>query len=153
MTTVSNEAKSALAKAAGADVVVLYTEGDPVKSIRAAAPHGVQRVVEVAPSNLSLDAKVLAPRGKIMLYASTPTDPQLPVRPFMELCATVECMLLYMVTPADLEAAVADVSAALSAGALTPLPFHRFTLDQIAEAQRAVEDGAVGKVILDLDAS
>jgi DNA-binding NarL/FixJ family response regulator len=44
----------------------------------------------------------------------------------------------------------ASVTAALRAGALTPLPLHRFALEDIAAAHDAVEGGAVGKVLVDI---
>jgi NADPH2:quinone reductase len=65
--------------------------------------------------------------------------------------AVVRFMLLYEITDSELANAVAGVSAALAEGALSALPFHRFHLDAIADAHRAVEDGAVGKVIVDID--
>ena len=43
------------------------------------------------------------------------------------------------------------MTAALEAGHLTELPAHRFTLDEIAAAHEAVEAGAVGKVLVDID--
>ena len=49
-----------------------------------------------------------------------------------------------------LQLANAMFSAALREGALTELPVRRYPLDQIAAAHQAVEDGAVGKVVLDL---
>jgi NADPH2:quinone reductase len=59
-------------------------------------------------------------------------------------------MLLYTVPPDALARAVADVSAALAAGTLTPLPAHRFGLDATAAAHDAVQSGAVGKVLIDV---
>ena len=54
--------------------------------------------------------------------------------------------------PGDaLRRAVDEVGAALAAGALTELPTHRFGLDEIAAAHEAVEAGAVGKVLVDVD--
>ena len=44
--------------------------------------------------------------------------------------------------------AVADITAALAAGALTELPIHRFPLSETAAAHEAAEGGAVGKVIV-----
>ncbi|MGH9028208.1 MAG: NADPH:quinone reductase [Acidimicrobiales bacterium] len=151
ITTVSGPEKAALAETAGANVVLDYTEGDVVQKIRDAAPDGVDRVVEVAPSNLELDSEVLALYGTVVHYASADENPVLPVRAFMNLNATIRCMLLYTIPQADLDAAVADVSAALAEGALSPLPFHRFGLEQIADAHRAVEKGVTGKVIVEID--
>jgi NADPH2:quinone reductase len=45
---------------------------------------------------------------------------------------------------------VADITAALEKGALTSLPVHHFALDEIAAAHEAVENHAVGKVLVDL---
>ena len=47
-----------------------------------------------------------------------------------------------------LDAAIADIGAALTAGALTELPVRRFPLGEIAAAHEAAEGGAVGKVIV-----
>jgi NADPH2:quinone reductase len=64
-------------------------------------------------------------------------------------------VLVYTVPPAVKDAAVADVVAAAGAGALevgaaAGLPLHRFPLEQTAAAHSAVEDGAVGKVLIDI---
>jgi NADPH2:quinone reductase len=49
-----------------------------------------------------------------------------------------------------LRRAVAEVSDAVQAGALTTLPLHRFPLERAAEAHVALENGAVGKVLIDV---
>ena len=54
-----------------------------------------------------------------------------------------------------MQAAVEDVSEAVRAGALqvgedAGMPLHHFPLDQTAAAHDAVEQGAVGKVLLDI---
>src|SRR5712691_8873068 len=60
--TASNDTKVELARTAGADEVVDYRREDAAETIRAAAPNGVDRVVEVAPAvNLPLDLSVCAP--------------------------------------------------------------------------------------------
>jgi NADPH2:quinone reductase len=58
--------------------------------------------------------------------------------------------------PADRDAAVADVAAAVTAGALgvgaeAGLPLHRIPLERTADAQDAVEAGTVGKVLVDIE--
>jgi len=151
VTTVSSPEKAALARAAGADVVVDYRSEDAADAIRAACPGGVDRVIEVAPSNIDLDARVLRqPHGVAVFYASAGDDPTLPVRSLMSLNATFRFMLIYTVDAEELRRAVTEVSDALTAGALTELPLHRFPLEKTAEAHQAVEDGVVGKVIVDL---
>jgi NADPH2:quinone reductase len=62
--------------------------------------------------------------------------------------ATLQYMLLYAVPKPQVAAAVAWVSEALAAGALSALPVHRFSLDEVAAAHDAVEGNAVGKVLV-----
>jgi NADPH:quinone reductase len=151
ITTVSSPEKAALATAAGAHHVVNYRAGDPAVAIRAAAPDGVDRIVEVAlADNLALDLAVAAPHASIVTYAADAKQPALPVRDLMVRNLVLRFMLLYTVPPAALARAVTDVSAALAAGSLTPLPAHRFGLDAVAAAHDAVQSGAVGKVLIDI---
>ena len=149
--TVSSDEKAALARAAGADVVY-YTAGDAAERIRAAAPDGVDRVVEVAlAANLELDLAVCRPNAVVSIYADTgaPEVP-LPVRRLMTANVALHFVLLYGIGEDKIAAAVAGVSDALAAGALTTLPLHRFTLEDVAAAHDAVEAGAVGKVLVDV---
>ena len=60
-------------------------------------------------------------------------------------------VVVYDMPAEALRRAVAEVGAALAAGALTELPAHRSGLDEIAAAHEAVEAGAVGKVLVDVD--
>lgn len=148
--TASSADKVKLAHAAGADAVINYNAEDAAGAIRAAAPGGVDRVIEVAPSNLVLDHQVMVSRGTAVFYAATSEDPPLPVRALMTLNSVCRFMLIYTVAADELSRAVSTVSNALEAGVLTELPVHRFTLDEIASAHQAVEDGAVGKVLVDV---
>ena len=142
LTTVSDDASAELASTAGADVV-LRRGPDLVDQVRAAAPDGVDRVVEVAlGANLSLDLAVLAPRGTVSTYADDPVG-DVPVRDLMVLNASLDFVLVYNVGEAALAAAVAGVSAAVAEGALPPLPAVRFALDDIAAAHDAVQTGGL----------
>jgi len=49
------------------------------------------------------------------------------------------------------DACADDIERAIVAGALTELPVHRFSLDDIAAAHEAVEAGVVGKVLVDIE--
>jgi len=147
--TASTPAKAALARAAGADVVVDYRAGDAAEQIRAAAPGGVARVVELAlGANLTLDLAVVAPHAVVSTYA----DDQLStsVRPLMVANLTLAFVLIYNVGDPELDAAVAGVSAALAAGELPALPVTRFALADVAAAHDAVQAGTSGKVLIDL---
>jgi NADPH2:quinone reductase len=150
--TVSGPEKAALARTAGAHTVINYREADAVEQIRAAAPHGVDRIVEVALEvNLELDLAIAAPHAVICSYAAAPDSvATLSVRRLMTANLTLRFMLLYSVRPAELAAAIASVNEAVTEGVLRPLPLHRFALEQIGAAHDAVESGAVGKVLVDL---
>jgi NADPH2:quinone reductase len=148
ITTVSTGQKAELARQAGAQHVVRYRDPDAVDQIRAVAGR-VDRVVEVAlGANLALDLALAGPGTVIVTYAAEPSDPVLPVRACMSTNVLLRFILLYGVPAADLDDAVAGVSAALAAGALTELPAHHYPLAAIAEAHQAAEAGAVGKILI-----
>jgi NADPH2:quinone reductase len=148
---VSSPEKAEIATASGAAAVVNYREPDAVDRLRAAAPGGFDRIVDVAiGANLETSLGVLAPHGVVVSYASEATDPTIPVRRLMTGNVTLRFVLVYNLTPAMLEHAVSDVTSALREGALRPLPEHRFALDDIAAAHDAVERGAVGKVLVEI---
>lgn len=149
VTTVSSPEKAELARAAGADLVVDYRAPGTIEQVRAFAPR-VERVVELAlGANLELDLAVSGPGTVISVYANEPQDPVIPTRRFMAANATIHYLLLYGVPAAALAAARTWTSDALGAGALSTLPLHRFSLDEVAAAQDAVEHGAVGKVVVE----
>jgi NADPH:quinone reductase len=151
--TVSNEEKAELARGAGAQTVVDYRDdADAAKQILAAVPGGVDRVVEVSLArNLELDVAVAAPHAVISSYADDGGGAaSLPLRPLMVANLVLRFVLIYTVIPEQLADAVDGVSRAVAAGALTTLPLHRFPLERVADAYDAVEQGAVGKVILEV---
>jgi NADPH:quinone reductase len=122
VSTVSNEEKAQLARAAGADAVVNYRGRDPLSQIQAVAPT-MDRIVEVAfGANTDLDLSVSGPGTVISVYATETADPILPVRRCMTANLLLRFVLLYGVPPPALEAAAADITAALRDGALSPLP-------------------------------
>ncbi|MER7210078.1 NADPH:quinone reductase [Streptosporangium sp. NPDC020072] len=160
VTTVSGPEKAALATAAGAHHVVNYREGDAAAEIRRVAPGGVDVVVEVAPVvNLTLDLAVLAPAGTVAVYAvdGGPAELLLPLGPVAAGNLRYQGVLVYTVPETAKLAAVEDVSAAVAAGALrvgeeAGLPIIRFPLERAADAHAAVEEGAVGKVVIEVGA-
>jgi NADPH2:quinone reductase len=156
--TVSGDEKAVLARAAGADHIVNYRTPSAADEILRIAPDGVDVVVEVAAgANAALDAAVLAANGTVTCYA-TDGGSQLgiSVGDLMGRNVRYQFVLVYTVPAAVKDAAVADVVAAAADGALevgasAGLPLHRFPLEQAAAAHEAVEGGAVGKVLIDLD--
>jgi NADPH2:quinone reductase len=146
--TVSSADKAELARQAGADLVVNYREGDVAGQVRPFAERA-DRVVEVAlTDNLETDLALSGPETVIITYAAQPADPVLPVRKCMTANVTLRFVLLYTLPASALQQASADITAALRDGALTPLPVHRFGLDDIVAAHEAAENGVTGKVVV-----
>lgn len=144
VTTVSSPEKAELASAA--DVIVNYREPGAAEKIGK-----VDRIVEVALGpNLELDLAVINPHGTIVSYAADQPTAELPVRAAMTLNLTLRFMLLYTVPDPSLHDAIGGVSKAVNANALTTQPLHRFPLEETAAAHDAVQNGAVGKVVIDL---
>src|SRR4051794_14520300 len=157
ISTVSGPEKARLATAAGAHHVINYREGDPAAEIRKIAPDGVDIVAEVAlGANLALDLAVLRTRGTISTYANDGDKPvELDVRQNMVLNTRFQFLVLYTAGPQVLAAAAEDTAAAVRDGALPVgeehgLPLVRFPLDRTGDAHRAVENGVVGKVLVDV---
>lgn len=156
ITTVSSTAKGDLARAAGADHVVNYRTDDAVAVIRSHAPHGVDVVVEVNPAaNIELDIEVAARDATISIYADSPADLVVPVRPSMAKNLRYQFVLTYTTPDEVKDAAVRAVRAAVADGALpvgeaAGLPITRFPLAELAAAHDAVEGGIVGKVLVDV---
>ena len=157
ITTISDPAKAALATAAGAHHVINYRDDDAATAIMRVAPDGVDLVVEVAiTANSQLNLDVVKPRGSIAIYADDRGGEfTFPVRPNMIKNLRYQFVLLYTVGAAALAAAVEDITLALTDDALpvgenAGLPLHRFQLANSAEAHQAVQDGAVGKVLIDV---
>ncbi|MBS45826.1 MAG: NADPH:quinone reductase [Nocardioides sp.] len=160
VTTVSSDAKAALARAAGAHHVVDYTDGveETTRQVLAVAPDGVDLVVEVAPAtNAALDLAVTRVHGTVAVYANNGgNELVLPLRETFSRNLRFQFVILYTLEPGLLAHAVEDVTAAVAAGALcvgqdAGLPLHHYPLAETAAAHDAVEAGAVGKVLLDLD--
>ncbi len=150
--TVSSHPKERLARAAGAEVVLNYRDPTFAADLRAAAPDGVQHVVDVAPStNVASYLPVLDQQASIASYAVEPPGTfALAHMPAMERNLLVRFVLLYTLPGHTLFAGATAVNVALWAGDLTALPDQRLPLERIADAHDAVEAGAVGRVLVEL---
>ena len=134
-----------------------YREGDPEAAILAAAPDGVDLVVEVAPAqNNELDVAVTKVHGTIAIYANNGgNELSIQLRETFSKNLRYQFLILYTLDDRFLRAAVDDIGEALRAGGLgvgeeVGVPLHHYPLDQTAAAHDAVENGAVGKVLLDI---
>jgi NADPH:quinone reductase len=157
ITTISGPVKAALATAAGAHHVINYRDENAATAIKKLAPEGVDLVADVAiAANSQLNIDVVKPRGSIAIYANDGGGRfTLDVRQNMIKNLRYQFVLLYTVGDAALMAAVEDITLALEDGALpvgenAGLPLHRFSLANTADGHQAVEDGAVGKVLIDV---
>ena len=158
ITTVSGPAKAQLAAAAGADHVIDYRKQDVVEHVQRIVPGGVAAVVEVsAAANADVDSQVLAPHGSVAMYSDDGgAQVTLPLRAQMWLNARWQFVLVYTLAPTAKQEAITAISEAIAAGALRTgdaagLPLHRFALGDTGAAHQAVQDGAVGKVLIDVD--
>jgi len=157
--TVSSPDKAQLAAAAGADHVVNYREQDVVAEVRKVAAKGVDAIVEVSAAvNAGIDAQVIGLHGSVAMYADDGgAEVTIPVRAQMVPNARWQFVLVYTEPARAKVLAVEDVNAAVQDGAVrvgreAGLPLHVFPLAQTADAHRAVQDGAVGKVLVDVTA-
>jgi NADPH:quinone reductase len=157
ITTISSPAKHGLAAAAGAHHMINYRDEDAAGAIKGIVPDGVDLVVEVAvAANSQLNIDVAKPRAAVAIYANDGGNEfRLQVRDNMIKNLRYQFVLLYTVGDLALRAAVEDITLALEDNALpvgedVGLPLHRFPLADTAEAHQAVQDGAVGKVLIDV---
>jgi NADPH2:quinone reductase len=158
--TVSSDEKETLARAAGAHHVLRYPDAALADGIREIAPNGVEHIVEVAiAQNAGLDVEVAANHASIAYYADNGGDRfTAAVRESFAKNVRWQGLLLYTVGDDALGAAAEDVSAAVADGALpvgeeAGLPLTWFPLADTAAAHDAVEAGAIGKVLVRIDAS
>jgi NADPH2:quinone reductase len=146
--TVSNEEKAQIARDAGAHATVNYKDGEAAEQLKDA---GVERVVELSlGQNLELDLAAAGPHCAIASYANEGANPELEVRKLMVPNIVLRFVLVYTMPTEAIEQSKVDITRALEAGALSEPPLHRFSLDRTADAHDAVEQGAIGKVLIEI---
>ncbi|KDA05573.1 NADPH:quinone reductase [Microbacterium sp. CH12i] len=159
LSTVSGDAKEALARAAGAHHVFRYPDDQLAERILEVAPSGVDHIVEVSPSmNAALDVAVLANHGSIAFYANDKGETiTVPIIASFAKNARWQGLLLYTVGTEALAAAAEDITAALKdnalpVGAEAGLPLTWYPLEDTAAAHDAVQQGTIGKVLIRVSA-
>jgi NADPH:quinone reductase len=153
LTTVSSKDKGDLAVAAGADAVINYREEDVVARVKELAPDGVQIVVEVNTENLRTDLDVVAPGGNIAIYVGG--EVSIPSFKAMLKNVSLDFVLTYTTSAEEKDNAVAAVAEAVNTGAFKVgeefgLPILRYPFERVADAHEAVEQHAVGKVVVEI---
>jgi NADPH2:quinone reductase len=152
--TVGSEAKAAHALAAGMQEAVFYkTESVPERVKALTQGRGADVIIDMDFSTTARWAAegALAAHGQVVCYGSNALEVNLPFRPWLFQSMGVKFFLVYDLTPADRQVAVARLSAMLAQNQLQHSIGARFALDQIAQAHQAVEVGqTVGNVVVDL---
>jgi NADPH2:quinone reductase len=153
--TVSTREKAELARGAGADDAILYTEQDfeaEVKRLTQGA--GLQVVYDsVGRATFDKSLNCLARRGMLVLFGQSsgpvgPFDPQVLNRKG-SLFLTRPTLLHYIGTRVELLARAGDVLSWIAAGKLKLRIGHEFPLAEAAQAHRELEGRATtGKILL-----
>jgi threonine dehydrogenase-like Zn-dependent dehydrogenase len=125
--------------------------GSARSAIRAHAPDGVDRIIEVSFSdNADLDAAVAAPDGVIAAYGTRGDRPDFPFWPMLFANLTIRLLGSDDFSQEARRQAAAELTTAAREGALSipigePLPLHR-----IAEAHEQVDAGPRQRVLLSI---
>jgi NADPH2:quinone reductase len=128
---------------------VALNQAQPAGAIRAHAPDGVHRIIEVAFSeNADLDAAVAAPDGVIAAYSTRRDRPDFPFWPMLFANLTIRLLGSDDFTPAAKRQAAVDLTTAASEGALSISNGDLWPLHRIAEAHDRVDAGARERVLL-----
>jgi NADPH2:quinone reductase len=149
--TVSTPEKAAIARAAGADEVLLY-KSEPVakRVLQLTDGKGIDRVVEVdLGSNSAIDVEVLKANGDCVVYGSSSTPLELPFLPLITKNIQLKFFMVYHLTSQDRERAISALTRMLKHGALQHNIAARIPLDRIAAAHEMIERAEVtGNVVL-----
>jgi NADPH2:quinone reductase len=153
--TCSTEEKAALAKGAGADEVILYTEEDfEIETKRLTDDRGVDVVYDsVGQATFDKSLNCLRPRGYMVLYGAAsgavePMDPQILNRKG-SLFLTRPSISHYMANREELMSRAGDIFNWMATGKLQVRIDHNFPLAEAADAHRYIEARKTkGKVLL-----
>jgi NADPH2:quinone reductase len=128
---------------------VALDEADPAAAIRAHAPEGVDRIIEVAFSdNIDLDAAVVKNEAVIAAYATRDDRPRIPFWPMLFNNITIRLFGSDDFPPAARQQATADLTTAAAQGALSIAISPPLPLEQAAAAHDRVDAGARERVLL-----
>src|ERR1700722_8622323 len=154
-TTVSTEEKAALARAAGADEIILYTQEDFVAKVKTLTQGKGLPVVydSVGKSTLEQSPQCLQPRGLLLLFGgasgAVPPFDLIRLSSMGSLYITRPTLKNYVATRADLEARAKDVFDGVANGTLKLRIEHNYPLADAARAHRDLESRqTTGKLLL-----
>jgi NADPH2:quinone reductase len=153
--TVSTEEKAALAREAGADEVILYTQSDFVEEVRRITGGAMVHVVydSVGATTFARSLDCLMPRGMLALFGQS-SGPVPPMDPLLlsqkgSLFLTRPTLGHYVATDEDLRWRAEDVLNSVADGSLDIRIGGEVPLRDAADAHRALESRATtGKLLL-----
>jgi len=151
--TASSAEKAALARQAGADLVIDYRREDvAARVLEATAGEGADRVVEVDfAANVGASLAAVRAEGDIVVYGSGRPEIAVPFFPAILKNVRVRFFIVYNLTAADRAAAVGQLTEWLRDGRLQHNIAARLPLDSIADAHELVESGrAAGNAVLQI---
>ncbi len=153
--TVSTEAKAKLAREAGADEVILYTQTDfEVETKRLTDGKGVDVVYDsVGKTTFEKGLNVLQPRGYMVLYGGSsgavPPFDLIALSVKGSLYVTRPTLISYTATREELVARSSAVFGMITSGKLKLRIEHTYPLDQAQQAHRDLEGRkTTGKLLL-----
>jgi NADPH2:quinone reductase len=130
---------------------VALDDEKPAEAIRAHAPEGVHRIIEVAFSdNADLDAAVAAPDGVIAAYATRRDRPDFPFWPMLLANLTIRLLGSDDFPHEARRQAADDLTTVAREGALSVPIGEPLPLNQIAEAHDRVAAGTRRRVLLSI---
>ncbi len=155
ITTVSTEGKAELARAAGADDVILYTQDDVVARVHAiTGSQGLPVVYDsVGKSTFEASLQCLRPRGTLVLFGgasgAVPPFDLIRLSTMGSLFITRPTLRDYVATREDLEHRAGDIFRWVADGSLKLRIAHTYKLAEAAQAHRDLEARkTTGKLLL-----
>jgi len=128
---------------------VVALDDDPAAAIRAVAPDGVDRIIEVAlAANAELDAAVVANDAVIAAYATNVSPTPIPFWDLLFNNLTLRLLGSDDFSDEARASAVADLTDAAAAGALHPAIADPLPLVDCARAHDLVDAGSRGRILL-----
>jgi len=153
--TVSTEEKAKLAREAGADEIILYTQSDfEIETRKLTDGHGVDVVYDsVGKTTFEKGLNVLRPRGCMVLFGGSsgavPPFDLIQLSQKGSLYVTRPTLAHYIATSEDLERRSSDVFGMIAAGKLKLRIEHSYPLKAAAQAHRDLEGRkTTGKLLL-----
>jgi NADPH2:quinone reductase len=138
-------------RAAGVTRAVALDQSDPARAIRAYAPDGVDRIIEVAFSdNVDLDAAVAKNHTVIAAYATQRDRPDFPFWPMLFDNVTIRLLGSDDFPVAAKQQAAAELTAAAREGALSISIGMPLSLNHTAEAHDRLDAGSRQRILLSI---